>query len=310
MPRAGNASWPPAAAGDSEGTRRAPGRSAAPAAARAGDRSGAAGNGPSRSSAPQPERGRPGPAPGPRPRTVQPRPHRRVRAAPDGRRASAHAGGPTCSTRSRERKVAWILLQQRHRRVLADGVPDPRLRSGRRCQGLRERRYDSDLGRVLSDMFGVSPRSGPIVGPLAECLRRRARGRPPGRPPRPASAAGGQATAAPADLAERRGAGRRRRIGPLWRGSPGRRHGQRAPGDAAQSGGGLPGGARSGDGVGRRALGRRAVGRCAQSLARTWAATSRTRDRGRRAAAADELTGTDLIERELGGRIIEETGGA
>ena len=316
VPRVASHAGTPATQADSEVTRRAPGRPGAPAAARGADQgnprvtdsdaaSGAAAGSPARPSAwPAAER------------TDQ-----AVAPSRQGSSGAADAGSiherwdAIMEAVMRERKVAWILLRGATVDSLTDGVLTLRFAREGDAKGFAGNGHDRALSRVLQEMLGISPQIKAVVGaasgvPAAAGPRAASgapdaageRGRQPGNGPHPPTWQSGDEQAGAAS--DRSG------------GQPGPRPASARSG-GAQSGGGLSGGARSGDGLsgGARSGGAQSGG------AQSGGALSAGSHLGGHfdtdaltgadaLTAADALTGADLIQRELGGQVIEETGGA
>ena len=207
-----------------------------------------------------------------------------------------------------ERRVAWLLLSNATLDSLADGVLTLRFGKEGEARGFAISGYDRDLGQVVQAMFGIAPQIRAIAGPA------------------PGPAAQGGSTPGPG--AHGRGP---QEPGPQRPGPPG----------AGSQGNGPPGPDPHGDGPqGRspadsgRPVREAARGREAHAAAagrrRADAGTPNARPpsgAARQSASfiagdqpsgadiadmsdADALTGMDLVERELGGRIIEEIGEA
>ncbi len=213
----------------------------------------------------------------------------------------------------RERKVAWLLLSNATVDSLADGALTLRFGKEGEARGFSGSGYDRDLGQVLQAMFGIAPAIRAIAGA--------------------APGPGGQAQSAP----RRAGAGHADDLRADERSTQsGSTHSASAQSGSAQSGGTKPASTQAGRtqpvrsspdqaAAGDTAAGRRpapgaasggenpAVGNGAPSRARIAMSHSRSSrpEPGpdiADAADADALSGLDLIRRELGGRIIEETG--
>jgi DNA polymerase-3 subunit gamma/tau len=199
----------------------------------------------------------------------------------------------------RERKVAWILLRGASVDSLRDGVLTLNFVREGDAKGFAGGGHDRALARVLQEMLGISPQIRTVVG----------------APDGAASAAGaaptGRATAAGSDWdlppgGDAGSGGRQQRpehAGPAPDGS-GRQTGGAQPGGAqtggtrrgvTRTGGTQPGGAQNG-GAGSGA-------------AQPGGAFSDDAQRGGD-FDADALSGADLIQRELGGQVIAETGDA
>ena len=335
-PRVAGHAGRPAPQADSEVTGRAPDRSAAPVAAREADQgksritdSGAASDAAAGSPA--------------RP-SARPAAERTDQAAAPSRQASSGAADAgsigerwdaILEAVMRERKVAWILLRGATVDSLTDGVLTLRFAREGDAKGFAGNGHDRALSRVLQEMLGISPQIKAVVGaangvPAAAGPRAAAgtadaaseRGREPGDDPRPPAWQSGDEQAGAAS--DRSG------------GQPGPRSASAQSGGArsggAQSGGARSGGAQSGGArSGGRSGGAQSGGRSgsAQSGGRSGGAQSGGRSGGAGSGGArsggaylggdfdadalteaDALTGADLVQRELGGQVIEETGGA
>jgi DNA polymerase III subunit gamma/tau len=206
--------------------------------------------GPAPEQQPQP-RARPEPRPAaPRPDAPQARPTPASARPPDAISRPAGTGAADANTLrarwpevlaavQRERRVAWMQLSNATVQSLADGVLTLAFTQAGVAKGFQTGGYDKDLGKALSELFGITPRIATTLGPApASEMGTGARPAEPGPPAR----AAGQERARPAP----------------------------------------PPPPRSGN-------------------------SEREADPGDR-AAPDALTGMDLIERELGGRVIEEIG--
>ena len=182
-------------------------------------------------------------------------------------------------------RVAWMQLSSAAVDTLQDGILTLRFAREGEAKGFSARRSDEDLGRVLEQMLGIKPQIRAIAGPGA-----RGSAAEPGGSARPSGPGGhGGSTDSP----ERGGsdgsagssdggsgdasAGNARAAGPAARGP--RR---------AQAGGGSPD--RTGSG----------------GISATGPAYA---DEADDAPGASALTGMDLIQRTLGGQVIEEIGG-
>jgi DNA polymerase III subunit gamma/tau len=250
----------------------------------------------------------------------------------------------------RERKVAWILLRDASVHSLSDGVLTLNFVREGDAKGFAGGGHDRVLARVLQEMLGISPQIRTVVGapdagaPAGQTAAARAAtagsdwGPLPGadassgqrQRPEPGSAApdGSGRPAAPQPGGPQRGGGQ---AGPQLGGTRtsgsqvgGSQVGGSQPGGArtggSHPGGGQPGGAQSG---GARTGGSQPGG-AQPGGARTGGAPNGGTGPGGplRGGAfsddaqpggdfdADALTGADLIERELGGQVIAETGDA
>lgn len=63
-----------------------------------------------------------------------------------------------------ERKVAWILLEKATVESLSDGALTLNFTNEGYAKGFGSSGYDADLGRVLKNMFGISPQIRAITG--------------------------------------------------------------------------------------------------------------------------------------------------
>jgi DNA polymerase-3 subunit gamma/tau len=177
-----------------------------------------------------------------------------------------------------EKRVAWLLLSNASVDSLADGVLTLRFTREGEAKGFSGSGYDQELGRVLQNMLGISPRVRAVAAPGGGAGSSGAGGpdiTPDEDQPEdtPGSGTGGYGDS---------GAGGR---GTASAGGPGRAGG--APGRAG-SGGGVSG--RAGSGGGTPARG----------------GTPGPGTRG----DPETLTGIDLIQHSLGGEVIDETGGS
>jgi DNA polymerase-3 subunit gamma/tau len=214
---------------------------------------------------PEPRAAERGPQPEPPPaETGRPRDPAPAAAAPAGipDAAALRARWPeVLAAVQRERRVAWMLLTHASVESFADGELTLAFTQAGEAKGFLTSGSDKDLSKVLTAMFGITPRVGTTLG-----------------------AGGGNP---PADL------------------------GTRTPGAQAR-----PMQSRSGDDVKAarapqpgprgRSAGPKPVSGRNDSRPAGFAADEAA-DPGDQ-AAPEGLTGTDLIERELGGRVIEEIG--
>jgi DNA polymerase-3 subunit gamma/tau len=152
----------------------------------------------------------------------------------------------------RERRVAWILLENATVDSLSDGVLTLNFSNEGYAKGFSASSYDRDLGRVLQAVFGTTPQIRSMSGQSAG-------GAPAARPGRGGSQ-GQQATAS--------------RQAPAHRPVPASQ--QDPPGRPGDDFAGDPG---------------------------PYDSEPASQDDG-----GDSLTGMDLIQRELGGKVIEELG--
>jgi len=169
----------------------------------------------------------------------------------------------------RERRVAWMQLSNATVESLADGVLTLAFAQAGVAKGFLTGGYDKDLGKALGALFGISPRIATTLGPGG--------GHPAARSAEgtPASTTGtGPPDPQPVQPPGTSGASRTPPTGP-----------QRASGRGGQ----------------RPAPNATAAGDAGPAAGEDTDPAD--------PAAPEGLTGTDLIERELGGRIIEEIGG-
>jgi hypothetical protein len=231
---------------------------------------------------------------------------------PERPSGSAAAGRPAAETRGaasaeqiRERwdavleavrdrsKVAWVQLNNATVDSLADGILVLRFGREGEARAFSARGHDQHLGQVLQAMFGIAPQIKAVFGAMrgpgpgaSRPARQTAPDRPAGQPQTPAGPAPRRGTSG---------------AGSPARGTAG---GQEPSSGAAGQGQSPAGGATadhprpSGPGPAGAAAGAGTAGAPEWSLPPD--------DFGE--AGADALTGMDLIERELGGRMIEEFG--
>jgi hypothetical protein len=174
------------------------------------------------------------------------------------------------------KRVAWMQLSNASVESFADGVLTLAFAQAGVAKGFVTGGYDKDLGQVLSDLFGVMPTITTSVGPAPDTEPGPGPASPPPRSPdRAATTRAGGDPSGPGDA--RRAAAADRRGDP---GSP--------------------------DGTGRPQPQARARGSAARQ-APAQAADNEAAPGD--LPAPDVLTGTDLIERELGGRVIQELDG-
>ena len=233
-----------------------------------------------------------------------------------------------------ERKVAWILLEKATVAGLDSGALTLSFANEGYARGFASSGYDADLSRVLKAMFGISPQirgvSGPAAAAGATTRPRGATARPhgaapasPGGPSRPARS-GGHGDASSYDYAPPDGpdddddpggySGPPRGEGPPAQGagaSAARKAARR--GATGESGGsGAPGPSRAGSrsrpqpGSGNES--RPQAARDPDDLAAEESATGQDARPPAGAPGTESLSGLDLIQRELGGKIIEEFG--
>jgi DNA polymerase-3 subunit gamma/tau len=244
-----------------------------------------------------------------------------------------------------ERRVAWLLLSNATVDSLADGVLTLRFGKEGEARGFAISGYDRDLGQVIQAMFGIAPQiralAGPVQGPVAQARGTRGReGREPGAQGAGAQDAGsrdaGSQEAGSRDAGSHRagshGAGSQD-AGSQDAGSHGRELPEAGSQGREPSGDGQPGrSAADSTRTGREATGGHEI--LSASAARSGGGTGTRRASPPSAASAsrqssgfgpgdqasdadiadmsdaDALSGMDLVERELGGRIIEEIGEA
>jgi len=184
----------------------------------------------------------------------------------------------------RERKVAWILLRGASVDSLRDGVLTLNFVREGDAKGFAGGGHDRALARVLQEMLGISPQIRTVVG-APDGAASAARAAPPGR----AAAAGSDWDLPPGGDA-----------GPGGRQQRPEHAGPAPDGSGRQAGGAQPGGAQTGGT-------RRGVTRTGGP--QPGGAFSDDAQRGGD-FDADALSGADLIQRELGGQVIAETGEA
>jgi DNA polymerase III subunit gamma/tau len=256
-------------------------------------------------------------------------PEARAEPAPVARPAGAGTGTLDAATLrarwpevlaavQRQRRVAWMQLSNATVQSFADNELTLAFAQAGVAKGFLTGGYDKDLGDALAAMFGIAPKISTTLAPGGgrENLREGtgpseappvsqpgpAAGRPSDEDARGRTAGGGQprgragAAARAADAAGPAGAG---------------------PADAGTARAGT---ARAGTGTTRPVQGRPSpagTGAAGTGAAGTGAAgpmaagplTAGTAETGADDAVGEVLTGADLIERELGGRIIEEIDG-
>jgi DNA polymerase III subunit gamma/tau len=216
------------------------------------------------------------------------------------------------AVRSRSR-VAWVQLSNATVDSLVDGVLTLRFARDGEARAFSAREHDQDLGHVLEVMFGITPQIKAVFGATqGSAGPGQARARPSQANPRQRQPASGRAHGESGPPPE-----------PAGPDQP-----AAAPGEALGEAGrdrGVPGRETSA----RAAPGRTATSQRQGGTTRAERAVPRGPDTARYPApgsaqaagtpdwpeapddvgvAADALTGTNLIERELGGRMIEESG--
>ena len=182
----------------------------------------------------------------------------------------------------RERKVAWIMLRGASVRSLSDGVLTLSFVREGDAKGFAGNGHDQALARVLQQMLGISPQIRTVVG-APDGAGSAAGAAPPGR-----GAGAGSDWDLPSGGDAGPGARPQR---PEHAGSA--PDGSRRQADGAQRGGAQPGGTQPG--------GAQRGGAQADGAQRGGAQRGGDFD-------AEALTGADLIQRELGGQVIAETG--
>jgi hypothetical protein len=225
-----------------------------------------------------------------------------------------------------ERKVAWILLAKATVADLDGGALTLSFANEGYARGFASSGYDADLSRVLKAMFGISPQirgvSGPAAAAGATARPRGAAPASPGGPSRPARS-GDHGNASSYDYAPPDGpddddpgdsSGPPRGGGPPAQGagaSAARKAARR--GATGESGGsGAPGPSRAGSGSrpqpGSGSGSRPQAARDPDDLAAEESATGQDAKPPAGGPGTESLSGLDLIQRELGGKIIEEFG--
>jgi DNA polymerase-3 subunit gamma/tau len=228
-----------------------------------------------------------------------------------------------------ERKVAWILLEKATVAGLDGGVLTLSFANEGYARGFASSGYDADLSRVLKAMFGISPQirgvSGPAAAAGATTRPRGAAPASPGGPSRPARSGdrGGHGDASSYDYAPPDGPddddpgdyrGPPRGGAPSAKGAGASATRKAAHRGAASEGGGsgAPGPSRGGSrsraqpGSGNES--RPQAARDPDDLAAEESATGQDASQPGGAPGSESLSGLDLIQRELGGKIIDEFG--
>jgi len=186
-----------------------------------------------------------------------------------------------------QKRVAWLLLSNASVDTLQDGVLTLRFTREGEAKGFSGSGYDQELGQVLQNMLGISPRVRAVAAPPTA--------------PSPFTGGAGSSWAAGPDLppdedepADPAGPG----------GGPGG-HGESSAGGRATASAAGPGRGSAPGRAGSGASGRAGSGGGAPARAGAGGLT------GPGAAGSSEaLTGMDLIARTLGGEVIDETGDA
>ena len=198
-----------------------------------------------------------------------------------------------------QRRVAWILLTSATVEALADGVLTLRFDREGEAKGFSASGYDRDLVQVLRVMFGITPQVRTIFGAGA------------------GHAGAGHAGAGQSAAGQSAAGSGHRSAGP---GHAPAEFGQHLAGSESDQGP-PPDGPAHGEPVGTgqadpdlppRADIRAPAAEIRVADAGTSAGAGRAwspqPEDGAEAAGSDVLSGTDLIERELGGRMIQELG--
>ncbi len=205
------------------------------------------------------------------------------------------------AVQSRGKRVAWIQLSNASVESFAEGVLTLAFAQAGMAKGFVTGGYDKDLSQILSDMFGVTPviRASVGIGGSVDSG--------PGStysPPRPA-----ERSTAPPPADDEPGAPDADRPGPTARaadpggGGTGRPQQSSARGVSARPESSRAASARAGS---SRAASARAGSARNVSAGTVSTPTDDNEPAPGDRPAPDVLTGTDLIERELGGRIIQE----
>jgi DNA polymerase III subunit gamma/tau len=232
-----------------------------------------------------------------------------------------------------QRKVAWMLLNSASVQELEGGALTIAFPSEGNARGFASSGHDQVLAGALADMLGLNVRIKAVSGgpPVPPGRPGPASGPAPGGGPG-AAAGAGNPSGPPATRSRPTGKPARDREGegPSATGPPAtdrpapRRQasGQRAPRAAGSAAGGAPG--QGGPGSGRPGGGRRtasqpaspAAGEAAPGNGRTWntppqqapgfAEEEWPDDATGPEGAAGDVSGMELIRRQLGGRVIEE----
>jgi DNA polymerase-3 subunit gamma/tau len=218
---------------------------------------------------------------------------------------------------ARKRRVAWILLSNATVDTLQDGILTLRFTSQGEARGFSGSDYDQDLGQVLEAMLGISPKIRAVSA---------AQG---GRAGAGGGAAGGRAAGGGAAGGGVGGPG----VGAGAPGGPGSSgSGTISPGGAADAPSGATGFGAGASGSGRSDSGASRPAASGSGRSGSGAGGGPGPGRGGKAAAGDvpagvggggprgtsahdgpsveALTGMDLIQRTLGGKVIEESGDA
>jgi DNA polymerase III subunit gamma/tau len=208
------------------------------------------------------------------------------------------------------KRVAWMQLSNASVESFADGVLTLAFAQAGVAKGFLTGGYDKDLGQVLADMFGVTPTINTSVGTAVDSHSPDGGPGPASAPQRPPAERATAPRPADSDPGQPQGAGRA--APPDRPADPGRGGGAgRSPQASARSGSARP--------VSASSVSARPVSASSASAGSASADTASARRAAARIAdnepapgdppAPDVLTGTDLIERELGGRVIQELDG-
>ncbi len=200
----------------------------------------------------------------------------------------------------RERKVAWLLLSNATVDSLADGALTLRFGKEGEARGFSGSGYDRDLGQVLQAMFGIAPViraiAGAAPGPAGQAQAAPGRAGPgPGGTQPGGTQPGSTQQASTQPPRTQAGGTRPDRSGPDQAAAGDTATGRR-PARETSSGGENP------------AAGNGAPSRASVTMSRSRSSRPEPGPDMADATDADALSGLDLIRRELGGRIIEETG--
>jgi hypothetical protein len=236
-----------------------------------------------------------------------------------------------------ERKVAWILLEKATVAGLDGGALTLSFANEGYARGFASSGYDADLSRVLKAMFGISPQirgvSGPAAAAGATTRPRGAAPASPGAPSRPARSGnhGDHGDASSYDYAPPDGpdddddpgdySPPPRGGGPSAQGASAARKSARRGATGEGGGSGAPGPSRGGSASGPQRSqrpqrpqpgsgheSRPQAARDPDDLAAEESATGQDATPPAGAPGTESLSGLDLIQRELGGKIIEEFG--
>ncbi len=251
-------------------------------------------------------------------------------AAPEPHVRPGDVPGDTLSMRTRwpdvlatvqgRKRVAWMQLSNASVESFTDGVLTLAFAQAGTAKGFVMGGYDKDLGQVLTDMFGLTPAITTSVGNPGGPGQDPHTGTGSSYPPPPGPA---QRTAAPipGDAEERTDSAGQ--IGmPERPADAGRSDGRRGNSGGSDSGGSDSGSNNSGRSDGGRSARPQQASAASATRRPTRPPRSDTTPAASHQAdtadgdpapgdgpAPDVLTGTDLIERELGGRVIQELGG-